>query len=82
MTSSTSTSGADAPAVTPRLAIEPNIDQSMSAARCTSAARVQPARSATSLRRWVLEELGDPTTTMASTMGATFLTTSWRLVVA
>ena len=41
MTSSTNTSGADAPAVTPRLAIEPNSDQSISAARCTSAARVQ-----------------------------------------
>ncbi len=60
----------------------PNIDQSMSAARLTSAARVQPARSATSFSRWVLDEFGEPTTTMASTRGATCLTTSWRLVVA
>ncbi len=34
------------------------------------------------LRRCVLEEFGEPTTIIASTIGATFLTTSWRLVVA
>jgi hypothetical protein len=82
MTSSTRTSGAEAPAVMPRLVIEPNSVQSISLARWTRAARGQPARSATSLRRCVLEEFGEPTTIMASTMGATFLTTSWRLVVA
>ena len=33
-------------------------------------------------RRCELEELGEPTTIIASTIGATFLTASWRLVVA
>ena len=46
----------------------PNASQSISAARCTSAARGQPARSATSCSRCEFDELGAPTTIMASTM--------------
>ena len=54
----------------------------MSAARCTSTACGQPERSATSFSRCEFEELGAPTTIMASTRGATRFTASWRLVVA
>ena len=68
--------------MTPSEARPENSDQSMSLARCTRTATGHPARSAASRRRWELEELGAPTTTMASTCGATFFTASWRLVVA
>ena len=36
----------------------------------------------TSFSRWELDELAEPTTSMASTVGAIRLTASWRLVVA
>src|SRR3546814_3583231 len=45
-TSSTRTSGAEAPAVMPRLEMPASFDQSMSAARCTRSARAQPSRQA------------------------------------
>ena len=82
MISSTSTSGAEAPAVMPRLLMPSNIVQSISAARCTSTESGQPSRSATSRRRCEFDEFGAPTTIMASTCGATCFTASWRLVVA
>ena len=63
-------------------ATAPNVVQSMSAARCSSSAWGQPLRTATSLSRCEFDELGEPTTIMASTTGATCLTASWRLVVA
>ena len=82
MISSTITSGADAPAVMPRLLMPSKRDQSRSEARCARIATLQPSRSATSRRRCEFDEFGAPTTIKASTTGATFLTASWRLVVA
>jgi len=82
MISSTITSGAEAPAVMPRLLMPSNFAQSMSLARCASTETGQPSRSATSRRRCEFDEFGAPTTIRASTTGATFLTASWRLVVA
>src|SRR6266699_1531462 len=82
MISSTITSGADAPAVMPRLLMPAKRDQSRSLARCASTAIGQPSRSATSRRRCEFDEFGAPTTIRASTTGATFFTASWRLVVA
>ena len=82
MISSTSTSGALAPAVMPSRRMSPKTDQSISSVRSTSRATGQPARSATSRRRCEFEELGEPTTIIASTFGATCFTASWRLVVA
>jgi uncharacterized protein YfaS (alpha-2-macroglobulin family) len=57
-------------------------DADASLARSTSMARAQPARSATSTSRSELDELREPTTIIASTLGATRFTASWRLVVA
>ena len=51
----------------------PNLFQSMSSARSTSAATLQPARSETSRSRCEFDEFGEPTTIMASTSGATQL---------
>ena len=82
MISSTITSGAEAPAVMPRLLMPSKRFQSMSLARCASTESLQPSRSATSRRRCEFDELGAPTTISASTTGATFFTASWRLVVA
>src|SRR6185437_7847135 len=79
---STITSGAEAPAVMPRLLMPSNRAQSRSAARCASTAIGQPSRSATSRSRCEFEEFGAPTTIRASTTGATFFTASCRLVVA
>ena len=59
-----------------------NCSQGISAARCTSSALAQPARSATSTRRSELELLGAPTTISRSQRAAIALTASWRLVVA
>src|SRR4029450_2057428 len=61
MISSTSTSGADAPAVTPSREIPWKWSQSISAARWIKTAEGQPARSATSTRRSEFELLGEPT---------------------
>ena len=82
MISSTSTSGAEAPAVTPSVAMPSNSSQGISAARCTSSALGQPARSATSTRRSELELLGAPTTISASQRAAIAFTAACRLVVA
>ena len=82
MISSTITSGAEAPAVMPRLLMPSKRDQSRSLARCASTETGQPSRSATSRRRCEFDEFGAPTTISASTTGATFFTASWRLVVA
>ena len=82
MISSTITSGAEAPAVMPRVRTPSNILQSRSAARCASTETLQPSRSATSRSRSEFDEFGAPTTIIASTTGATFLTATWRLVVA
>ena len=54
----------------------------MSSARRMRRTIGQPSRSATSRRRCELEELGEPTTTIASTIGATRFTAPWRFVVA
>ena len=54
----------------------------MSAARRTSRETGHPARSATSFKRCEFDELGEPTTIIASTRAATAFTASWRLVVA
>ena len=59
-----------------------NSGHSMSLARSTRRTILQPERSATSARRCELDEFGDPTTSSASTWGATGLTASWRFVVA
>ena len=59
-----------------------NCAQSIRSARSTSTARSQPARLATSTSRTELLDSGAPTTIIASTVGATFFTASWRLVVA
>ena len=82
MISSTITSGAEAPAVMPRLLMPSKRAQSRSPARCASTAIGQPSRSATSRSRCEFDEFGAPTTIRASTTGATFFTASWRLVVA
>jgi hypothetical protein len=82
ITSLTSTSGAEAPAVMPIVLASPITGQSMSPARCTSIERSQPCLRATSTRRCELELLGAPTTRIRSHFGAMVLTTSWRLVVA
>src|SRR6266851_4058300 len=82
MISSTITSGADAPAVMPRLVMPSNMLQSRSPARCANTETGQPSRSATSRSRCEFDEFGAPTTIRASTTGATFFTASWRLVVA
>lgn len=82
MISSTITSGADAPAVMPRLLMPSKRAQSMSLARWARIAIGQPSRSATSRSRCEFDEFGAPTTISASTTGATFFTASWRLVVA
>src|SRR6185312_12767509 len=76
MISSTSVSGAEAPAVMPSFVTPSNNGQSISLARSTSMAFSQPARLATSTSRTELEELGEPTTIIASTSGATRFTAS------
>ena len=82
MISSTSTSGADAPAVMPSAPMPSRAFQSRSEARWMRKARAQPSRAATSRRRCELDELGAPTTSMASTFGATSRTAACRFVVA
>ena len=82
MISSTSSSGAEAPAVMPSVAMPSKCSQGISAARCTSSALGQPARSATSTSRSELELLGAPTTISRSQRAAMALTAAWRLVVA
>jgi hypothetical protein len=82
MISSTSTSGAEAPAVMPRRVTFLKSLQLTSAAHCMRNAHGQPDFSATSLRRCEFDEFGAPTTIMASTTGATRFTASWRFVVA
>src|SRR5260221_4393513 len=71
ITSSTSTSGADAPAVIPRRRMSSSFDQSISEARWTSSDTGKPPRSATSRSRCELDEFGAPMTIIASTSLAT-----------
>ena len=78
----TSSSGAEAPAVMPSVAMPSSWSHGMSAACCTSSAFGQPARSATSTSRSEFELLGAPTTISPSQRAAMAFTASWRLVVA
>src|ERR1051326_2303527 len=70
MTCSTSNSGADAPAERPVVATPCSIPQSMAPAFSISAARLAPARRATSTSRMELEELAEPITNTISQPGA------------
>ena len=78
----TSSSGAEAPAVMPSVAMPSNCSHGISDACCTRSAFGQPARSATSTSRSELELLGAPTTITRSQRAAIAFTASWRLVVA
>src|SRR5580700_1103823 len=82
MISSTRISGAEAPAVIPSEEILLNKSHSTSSARKTRRASLHPARSATSFNLCEFDELEEPTTSKASTAGATRFTASCRLVVA
>src|SRR5690606_3077259 len=81
ITSCTSTSGAEAPAVTPIRRLPASHSGRMSAApsiRCACT----PSRSASSRRRLELELLAEPTTSTRSALPASSLTASWRFWVA
>jgi hypothetical protein len=77
--SSTSSSGADAPAVTPTV---PCRSSGSSSALLTRNTRGQPASIASFSRARVLEELDEPITTMASQRDAIAMSADWRFVVA
>ena len=79
MTASTSSSGADAPAVTPTV---PTRSSGSSSTWLTRYTRGQPASTASFSRARVLEELAEPMTTMAADCGAMAISADWRLVVA
>jgi hypothetical protein len=82
ITSLTSCSGAEAPAVIPSVWTPSSLAQGISAARSISSELVQPARSATSTSRTEFDEFGAPMTNRPSSFGAIALTAACRLVVA
>ena len=79
MTASTSSSGADAPAVTPTVPVR---SVGSSSGPLTRATRPHPASPARAARAMVLDELADPITTTASQRSASADRAAWRLVVA
>jgi hypothetical protein len=79
MTWFTSSSDADAPAVTPTV---PTRSSGSSSAVFTRSTRSQPASLASLASARVFEELAEPITTMASQRGASSSSAVWRLVVA
>src|SRR5690606_1147602 len=81
MTSCTSTSGADAPAVTPIRALPASHSGRRSAAPSIRSA-CTPSRWASSRRRLELELLAEPTTSTRSAWPASTRTASWRFWVA
>ncbi len=78
-TASTSSSGADAPAVTPTV---PERSSGSSRASLTRSTRGHPEARATFSRARVLEEFTEPMTTTASARPAMAFRAAWRLVVA
>ena len=74
-----SQSGAEAPAVTPTTPVR---SAGTSPGELTRSTLGHPAASATFTRATVLEELAEPSTIMASHLGATAFTAPWRFVVA
>ncbi|CAB5022691.1 unannotated protein [freshwater metagenome] len=82
ITAFTSSSGAEAPAVTPTISASPIISRSSSSGPSMRRTMREPAPSATFARASVFEEFALPITITASERSAISVSASWRLVVA